>query len=262
MGMTHTPWRTLSLVLGLLMLHLVTSGCASDPGGPLKGVLKPPYEPLETVRGSELLLLSERESQVVVTDAGQEHNAVNRTEAVNPNVWRMSVGGWWVVDVTQDRAGGVLILSEVERAEERRVEYDPPLPLVPAELKRDEPLEVSSRVSVYNHANNVLESTGTVTATYTLLGGKTLDARGRPRSSGATESPQTGAFEGAEAGGEATELAIIEVERRYKLPLVIVDMKIQTAYLPGEGPVAARNRRTVRLLGVIPVMHEQLVTRR
>jgi hypothetical protein len=243
-------------------------------GASAREVLAPPYEApggAGVAKAVVLLPLGERAGRVVVTDAGEVHQAANRTEAIPPPeatagvdvlpgdellpedenlpgagvVWRMSVGGWWVVDVVADAGGGVLILSEVEEAEARRVVYDPPMPMLPAELWMGRPIEFTSNVGVYNHETGVLESTGTCTATYRLLGKKTL-------------SPG-----GLLPGDAPAEVAyIVRVDRQYKLPLVVVDMKIITAYAPGQGPIAAKTVRIVRLLGLIPVVHKQSVVRR
>ncbi len=326
-------------------------GCAGGPGGTggeVRSILEPPYGGVGgtgglgdsgVVRAGVLLPLAERSGRVVVTDAGEEHSAVNRTEAIPPppellpppppvvigerpelsgagvveelpgafpegavsrGVWRMSVGGWWVVDVTNDASGAVVILQEVEEMEARRVVYDPPLPMLPGELRMGEPIERSSNVSIYNNDSGALESTGTCTATYTLLGTKPLPpapgssaadpGSSAPGSSDPGSTPgsdgqdtdhdgtapgsfgrdegatfiEAGKTSGAEGGGGASGgvVYIIRKKRRPKLPLAISDTMIHLAYAPGEGPIAGHTVRVVKLLGLIPVRHEQRVERR
>lgn len=231
--------RPQKFLIVAVLAPLLGCGSAERPA-----LLEPPYGAVAggLVRASEVWPVGARAGRVVVTDQGQEHDARDVTVAVGPGVWRMSVGGFWVTDVVRDDAGGVSALKEVESAEERRLEYDPPLPLLPAELRAGEPIEFTSAVSLYNHANGALEATGECTATYTLLGKKTL-------------SPG-----GILPGDAPEELAyIVRVDRRYKLPLVGVDMRIVWAYAPGRGPIAGRTVRVVKLLGLLPVVREQSV---
>lgn len=271
-------------LVGLVWL-LFAFGCAGGATGEARSILEPPYEAVGgSVWAVELLPMVERDGRVLVTDAGAAHDAVNRTVVVSPpkaaatgpdagdvevpaempgelpgeqaegqpgagadtsrGIWQMSVGGWWVVEVTTRENGAVVILNEVEEAEARRVEYNPPLPMLPAELWMNRPIKHSSRVGVYNHETGVLESTGEVTATYRLLGKKILSPRGILPG----DAPEEVAY-------------IVRVDRRYNLPLVVIDMKITTAYIPGEGPIAARTIRVIKLLGLIPIMHEQSVER-
>lgn len=256
--------------LGLVWL-LFAVGCAAGPSGEVRLLLEPPYVDVGgggVVRALDLLPLSERAGEVLVTDTGVEHDAVDRVEAIAPpdelvergevpgevlgevaglpsGVWRMSVGGWWVVDVMADTRGAVVILSEVEEAEARRIEYDPPLPMIPAELWMGRPVEFGSDVKLYNSESGALEATGKVRATYRLLGKKVI-------------SP------GGLLPGDAPEEAvyIVEVDRKYNLPLVAIDMNILSAYELGEGPVAGKTVRVVKLLGLLPVVHVQSVQRR
>lgn len=227
-------------LLVVQLISLLLAGCGSTEKPAL---LEPPFEAVTegVVRAAEVWPIGAQAGRVVVTDRGQAHDVQDVTVAVGPGIWRMSVSGFWVVDVVRDDAGGVAALMEVEAAEERRVEYDPPLPLLPAELRAGEPFMFTSAVKLYNHANGALEATGECAATYTLLGAKVLDP-GKPQAEG--------------------NLAyVVRVERRYKLPLVGVDVHILSAYEPRRGPIAGRTVRIVKLLGLIPVVHEQSVQR-
>ncbi len=206
------------------------------------------------------LPIPNRESGVVrVTDnEGLEHEVGRSTQPVGPGerpwkenppatdiypgagaeVWRMSVAGFWVVDVMREPTGGVSILREVESAESRRVEYDPPLPLLPASLTIDSPVEYVGQVRVYDHNSGALQSRGTCTATYRLLGSKQIALPGRE-----------------------VRAAMVQTVRRLDLPLVQVDIHILAAYVPGEGSVAWQTRRDIKLLGVVPVTREHRVVR-
>lgn len=229
----------------LIILSSLLSGCGSTEKPAL---LEPPFELADAhaVRAAELWPVGARAGRVVVTDEGKAHDVQDVTAEVAPGagVWRMTVGSFWVVDVVRGADGGVSAIREVEAAEERRVEYDPPLPLLPAELRAGEPIVFTSAVKLYNHANGALEATGECTATYTLLGMKSVDVGSRP------------------PGDTGTGAAcVVQVERRYKLPLVGVEMHILSAYEPGRGPIAGRTVRVVKLLGVLPVVREQSVER-
>ncbi len=243
-----------SLSILLIAMFVLLSGC----GGTEKpALLEPPYLAVDgqAVRASELWPVRAQAGRVVVTDRGEAHDVQDVTAEVTPGspgspgspgagVWRMTVGSFWVVDVVRGEDGGVSALNEVEAAEERRVEYDPPLPLLPAELRVGEAVEFTSAVKLYNHANGALEATGECTATYTLLGTKSLDMYGPP----ASDETKNTAY-------------IVQVQRHYKLPLVGVQMHILSAYAPGKGPIAGRTVRVVKLLGVLPVVREQSIER-
>ncbi len=152
--------------------------------------------------------------------------------------WRMSVAGFWIVDVTHEPTGDISILQEVELSESRRVEYDPPLPLLPATLTMDLPIEVVTQARVYDHDNNTLQSQGTCTTVYRLLGNKQITLPNRK-----------------------VNAVIIQTDRLFDLPWVQVDIHILAAYVPGEGTVAWRTRRDIRILGVLPVSREERVVR-
>ena len=235
------PKHCISIVL--ITLYSLLSGCGSMEKPAL---LEPPFElaDAQAVRAAALWPVGAQAGRVVVTDQGQAHDVQDVTAEVGPGVWRTTVGSFWVVDVVRGEDGGVLAIKEVEAAEERRVEYDPPLPLLPAELRAGEPMEFTSAVRLYNHANGALEATGECTATYTLLGTKSLDGDGPPP-----------------GDAQAGVAYVVQVQRRYKLPLVGVEMRILSAYAPGRGPIAGRTVRVVKLLGVLPVVREQSVER-
>jgi hypothetical protein len=222
--------RGVSILL-LATLAALLTGCASDTSA----LLEPPYGSIELARAAELMPLREQVQVVTVTEDGTPQPARDRMAVTGEDVWRRSVAGFWIVDLTREADGTVVILQEVETEEARQVVYEPPLPLIPAELRMGEPVEVERGVLLYNHENGILEATGTVTATYTLLGT-------RPSPDG--------------------DLTVIQTDRRFRMPLVIVDMKLLNAYAPDQGPVAGRTVRVVRLLGLLPVMHVQLIERR
>ncbi|MEZ6191633.1 MAG: hypothetical protein R3C45_10130 [Phycisphaerales bacterium] len=227
----------------MLCVSALLTGCGSADKPAL---LEPPFGAVDgqAVRATELWPTLAQAGRVVVTDEGKALDVQDVTAEIGPGVWRMTVGNFWVVDVVRGQDGSVSALKEVEAAEERRVEYDPPLPLLPAELRAGEPIEFTSAVKLYNHANGALEATGECTATYKLLGTKSLGGGGLLLSD------------------SRHELAyVVEVRRHYKLPLVGVEMHILSAYVPGEGPIAGRTVRVVKLLGLLPVVHEQSVER-
>lgn len=150
----------------------------------------------------------------------------------------MRVAGFWLVDVIREASGDVSILREVEQPESRRVEYDPPLPMLPAKLTAGEPVERASDVRLYDHESGALQATGGCKAVYTLLGTKRIDT---------PDGPVTA--------------YIVKTQRRYRLPLVRVDMYLLSAYEPGRGPIAGVTRRDVWLLGLLPVSRQESVVR-
>lgn len=227
----------------LIIVTALLPGCGSVEKPAL---LEPPFDLVggQVVRAAEVWPVQSQGGRVVVTDEGKAHDVPEVTAQIGPGMWRMTVGSFWVVDVVRGEDGGVSAIREIEAAEERRVEYDPPLPLLPAELRAGEPMAFTSAVKLYNHANGALEATGECTATYTLLGTKALEGDG----------PLPG-------DKQQNQAYIVEVQRRYKLPLVGVEMRILSAYAPGRGPIVGRTVRVVKLLGVLPVVREQSVER-
>jgi len=226
------------------------TGCHTTPTPTSLG---PPYEPARAARAAELLPLQamakRRAGRVRVTDQqGVGHEVTSSTQRMSPRArrgnrpgaegWRLSEAGFWTVDVVRETSGDVSILREVEQLESRRVEYDPPLPLLPAELQMDQPIQRVSRVRVYDQANGVLQSAGECTAVYRLLGSKKIVLP-----------------------GQTVRASIVRTDRRFDLRWVKVDMRILTAYVPGQGAVAWRTRRDIRLLGVLPVTREESVVR-
>jgi hypothetical protein len=204
--------------------------------------LGPPYTPAERASADDLMPLPrpDRGTAVVrVTDhKGEQHDQPDTIDPIGPGRWRMQVAGFWIVDVKREPDGTVSILREVELDEARRVEYDPPLPLLPASLTFDNPIEHITEARVYDHDNGTLQSQGTCTAVYRLLGSKIIS------------------LPGAEVNA-----IILQTDRRFDLPWVQVDLHILAAYVPGEGVVAWQTRRDIRLLGLLPISREQRVVR-
>ncbi len=189
------------------------------------------------VNASDLMPLGESERAVTVTDRGAERSAVDRIERVPGEeqiIYRRVVDGFCLVDLVKQEDGSVAVVREVELGEARRVTYDPPLLMVPAVLHSGETVEATSHARVYDHESGTLQAEGEVTATYRLLD------------------------ETDEQAGLNVDVTI-QTDRRYRLPLTIVDMRLTTTYAPGEGPIAGRVVRTVKLLGLIPLVHEQAI---
>lgn len=192
---------------------------------------------IAVVTAAELFPLGEQQRPAVVTDRGVAHAVKDRTERLADTrrvVYRRVVNGFWEVDLVAQPDGAVSAVREVELDQARRIEYDPPLPIVPGILRSDEPIEATSQVRLYNHDSGALEAEGEVTAVYTLLGR-------------------------AGEGAKFPDAVVIRTDRKYHLPLVVVDMKLTGTYQPGEGPVAGRVVRTVKLLGLLPVVHVQTI---
>jgi len=252
--------RRTQSILVTAVLALFT-GC-SAPWTPTS--LAPPYEPTGAVRAEDLMPLpmpNGGPGMVQVTDAqGERHRVVNTAEpavtgalsgeTTGAGAWRMRVAGFWAVDVVREASGEVTILREVELAESRRVDYDPPLALLPADLTMDDPVVRVSGVRVYDHENGTLQATGTCTATYRLLGTQQL----------ALPGGTTGGTSGGTSGGKVMA-TVVQTDRRYDLPWVTVDMHILSGYEPGRGLVARVIRRDMRLLGLLPVRREQSIVR-
>ncbi len=245
-SVTKTSHRR--FLTGLCILLWLT-GCARPSNS--TGLFDPPYEHATTddvLRADEAWPGQEYDRQAKVKDNAQvPHITTDRSALIAPGIWQITLGDIWQSKVQRDTYGAVLALEEIEPTQERRVVYDPPLPLLPAELQPDTPVTVESNVQVYNAANGALETTGSVTATYILLGMKPA-------------SPDSPLIKQS-VDKSQPRLYIVQTHRHYKLPLVNVDMQIFWAYQPGEGPVSGRLVRVVKLLGLLPIVHEQHIER-
>jgi len=189
----------------------------------------------DAVHAAELMPLRAQTQSVTMSSSGVATCTQDRTEAIDPGVYRRSVPGYWVVDMVVLDDGAIAVVREVDLLEDRRVAYDPPLPILPGVLKPGEPYEAKAFVSVYRHTDNVQEAVGEVTATYQLIG----------------------KVAGTDDGGPG--LYIVRTDRTYKLPLVVVDLAITSHYRPGVGPIYARIVRTAKLFGLIPAVRIQEV---
>ncbi len=262
------PARPILLAILLALL----AGCQATT---IPISLGPPYTPIEHARAIELMPLPIPPGIVRVTDnQGKQHDQPDTTVPLtledfpgehpgeHPRLlsrtlpgtlppgtlpgalpgalpaWRMQVANFWIVDLIREPTGTVSILSETELIDARRVEYDPPMPMLPATLTMNQPSKHTSRVRIYNHDTGTLLSTGECTAVITLLGTKQIS------------TPL----------GPATA-TLIQTQRQYKLPLVRVDMHILSAYVPAQGPIAGLTRRNIKLLGLLPISREERMMR-
>jgi len=227
-----------SLLLALCLAWL--AGCHSAP---TQVDLGPPYEPITEARADALMPLDvlNREPGVVrVTDNRGENEKPDTSTPIAPDTWQLRVADYWIVDVTRSPDGAILITNEAELPEGQRVEYLNPLPMLPETLTLGEPLQSTTPINVYNHGpdSDALLTSGQCTQTLTLLGTRTINT----------------------PDGQITA-TLIQTQRKYKLPLVSVDIYILTAYVPGQGPAAGINRRVIRFLGLLPVTIEQHIMR-
>jgi len=266
MNLTHFNQHGQVWLFALLFL-LWVSGCASSGPTPAAGgrvvdvreALSGPYEVVDIARAEVLMPLPVPQGQVRVTDyQGVAHEKTDQTKALGEGTWRMRVPGFWVVDVVREADGEISILREVELGESRRVEYDPPLAMLPSALVMGEPTQRVSVVRLYDHDSGQLQASGTCTAVYRLLGTKPLALPGEL--SWDTSMDTSGGASGGKSGGSVTAY-IVQTDRRFDLPWVKVDMQILSGYVPGEGAVAGWTRRDMKLLGVLPVSREESVVR-
>lgn len=250
----------------LVVLVMVGAGCASSgPAFIVDVSLAPPYDRAEAVSAKALMPMPQRSGVVTVRDRdGQTLEVVDRTEVTGPGRWRASVAGFWTVDLVRETSGAVSIVREDELADNRRVVYDPPLPMLPAVLEMDHPVEHVSAVKLYDLNSGVLQTTGQCTATYRLLGtrrirlGRSADSQSAGDLAG---DPENDPGDNPGAGGEAMTVYVVQTDRRFDLPLVKVQMRLLAGYAPGLGPVVQEMRRDIWLLGLIPIKVEHRVVR-
>ena len=228
---TTRPSRLLPLTL--ISLVMMLTGCQSTATDSLDG----PYQPVTHASASTLWPIRASSGRAVMDDGGTIHDTIEDTKATTDGLWRMRVMGFWIVDAEVRDDASVWAHREIDLSDNRRVEYDPPLPLLPDKLTQGETLTHTSDVRVFLHSTNSLETTGKCTATYTLLGAKHLGS--------ATDQPAV----------------IVQTDRAYDMPLVTISLRLRHAYQPGEGPVVGQALRVVKLLGLLPVVREQTVTR-
>lgn len=214
---------------------VLLAGCASIemPGRLVVDDSKP-----MVVTGAELMPLRDDHRAVVVMDDDKAFDVSEQTYALSVDgreVYERVIDEFWVVDMVAQASGAVCAVREVELDDARRIDYDPPLPIIPAKLRTGEPVEAKSRIKLYDNDSGALQAEGEVTAVYTLLGR-------------------------TDAGSEHPGAVMIQTDRKYRLPMIVIDMTLTGAYLPGEGPVVGRVVRTIKLLGLLPIQHTFSIT--
>ncbi|MCC7408587.1 MAG: hypothetical protein IT442_10985 [Phycisphaeraceae bacterium] len=225
-----------------LLLLLTLAACHPQPKPTFieRGVLALPSladhnTPLSAAPDpADLFPLADHAWPTFVTLSPQSSNPkssrVTATLTPQGDLWRWEIPTRSVVYLRRTDDGSIVITAEDSLTDNVHVEYDPPIPLLPADLDpTSKPLTGQSKMLVKNLSNNSTRDEGACRYTLELLGTQKLrTAAGR------------------------YEVIVTRATRRVDLKLADADVTILTAFSPTQGPVAQQIRRLTKALGLFP----------
>jgi len=144
--------------------------------------------------------------------------------------WEWSLEGVRQIKLLQDPNGAIRIATETESAESVRVEYDPPLVMLPERLEMAHPIEQKSRMTVKNMSNGEVRDQGWCTIQIQLLGRSTV-------------TTPSGIY----------RAVVVQTQRHIELQMALVQVTSITAYVPGVGQVSQQIHRVTRPLRLFEI---------
>jgi len=127
----------------------------------------------------------------------------------------------------EQMGGAWLLTGEDDLDEQVTITYDPPLLVLPAEMKVGEPFATECNMTVRNLDSGAPRDRGTCAVEIELLGRRTIDV-----------------------AGVAAEVFVVRSTRRLDLKLADVTVTITTSYQPQVGVVAEHVHRHVKAIGL------------
>ena len=217
--------------LWLLTVTLVwASGCRTAPVGGDGGFPdEGPLRPASPVTSSDLARPRDVSIVYKVTlgqDAGRDRLLIVQGDDQG---WLATLTGWNRLRMSRTALGAVQTHFEEDLVSQVRVEYDPPVTVLPARLAVGQPFEGESSVRVFSLHDGSLRTRGTCRYRVELIGRQMI-------------TTPAGRF----------DAYIVRTRRHMKLSLADAIITWTDAYDPKRGQVAHRLVKKVRLLGFLP----------
>ncbi len=229
---------------GGMIVVLTLAGCQSEPvaappvprtppavDGPIRKEVGPvaaiDIYPLQAAKQTHHYVDGRRKGQIFTW----------RFERGTDNTWNDVDEGMHTM-VIREKDGAILVVREEDSDEKVRIEYDPPLELLPAKLEVGKPRETKCRMSVYDLATGNLREEGDCVHVVEYLG-----RQKRRIAAGEVDACRTRAV------------------RRMQLKLAQVEVVIEVAAVPGQGKIWSRIERDTRALGLFSVKSAEEMNR-
>jgi len=209
---------------------ILATGCRTAPVAPGEGFPgDQPVRPAPAVASTDLM--EPRDATVVykVTEGPDAGRDLVLVVVTDDQGWIATLTGWNRVRMTRSEQGAVLTHFDVDLASKVRVDYDPPITILPPRLAVGKPFEGDCRVQVRNLDDGSLRTRGTCQYRVELIGRQIVT----------TPAGEFDAF-------------LVRTHRHMKLTLADAVITTLDAYGPQRGQVAHRLVKKVRLLGLVP----------
>ena len=228
--------RSVLMIVSLVAPTILFGGCGS-PSRERKTLIETNGVIHETgpVLARELLPLRQMTGEFWVrSDRGPDRTVSYSLKSDDGQLWIETLEHLQVTVLKLTPEGGVAINHEIAFDERVRVEYDPPLLLLPPLLERGKPVETICRMTVLNLSDGQLRESGQVVYTVELIGGQTIESH----------DGRDNAF-------------VLTMKREIQLLTARSTVFIRAAYVPGKGLVAEHVVRETKILGMISTRQEQ-----
>ena len=223
-------------ILGLGVLIGLVASCRTGPWAPPDWAepdpAPPPGEPVDEpaeVRAEELMPLTGRSAVFAVDPDNPAVGAVEVHLEQQPAHWRIRVGGLYETHLLREADGALRARTEIDHEENVRVEYDPPILLLPEVLRVGEPVTDRTHMVIRNRRTGAVRQQGPCKVTVELV------HRREVRTPAGT-----------------MQAWVVRTVREADLGLADFRVVITEAYVPQRGLVAKHTDRVVRLLRAVP----------
>ncbi len=143
--------------------------------------------------------------------------------------WHIRVGGLYETHLIRESDGSRRAEAELDFEQDVRVEYDPPILVLPAELRIGEPVKDETHMVIRDRRTGRVRQQGPCEVTIELKEFRTVTTPAGPR-----------------------EAWVVKTTRKADLGAADFRVVITEAYVPDAGLVAKHTDRLVRIFGAIP----------
>ncbi|MDX1682127.1 MAG: hypothetical protein R3336_03305 [Phycisphaeraceae bacterium] len=216
-----------SFLLAILLTGVI--GCVSQTVV-ATDTSPPALRPSGPVDGPDLLPRTARRARMIRSPDGDPESKkasslLRRRYQTEEGAWRVSTGDQ-VDHLVLDEAA-TLVKTEIVPGDKVRTVYKPAIPIIPARLKPDQPVEGEVDVTIYNLKGGGVKEKGTCRYRIELLGRRTI-------------TTPAGKF----------EAVLVRTHRQFDLNLAEAEVTLDTHYLVDRGIVHQKVHRITRPLGL------------
>lgn len=212
--------------VGLCFAAFVAVGCAARQPHPTPLPPRPPAQQAQgPVAATQVFPLAARSHQLVLSRPDREDKKLAVTVEKQGAFWVMTIAGRSSMFIQKAATGDLVVMRETDLRENVRIEYQPGVVLLPAELAAGVTRQGEAHMTVYNLGTDQQREQGTCKYQIDVIGLQQVETAASP-----------------------VDAWLVRTQRDMDLSLADAHVTLETAYAPQLGQVYERAHiRTVAL---------------